>query len=134
MKLATIAALAKALGGGSSGGGGGGGDNGFFDITIIDWESPAIDKTYAEICAAKNAGKTIRVIEAGNALFATASEGSSTQLGNFVSVYPLWIDVSVEDPIQIDINTTEITVLESGSVTVAHDASFTISGTPMSDT
>lgn len=133
MKLATIAALAKALGGGSSGGGSGG-DNGFFDITITDWDAQTIDKTYAEIVAAIAAGKTIRVIDQDGAHFATTAQGSGTGWGNYVWVYPFWFDVDLESNVELSISTTRIVVLESGSVSFDNDTYFTISGTPMSDT
>lgn len=128
MKLATIAALAKALGGGSSGGGGSGGDNGFFDITITDWDAQTIDKTYAEIVAAISAGKTIRVIDQDGAHLATTTQGSSLGIGNYVRVYPFWFDVELENTVELSIYTTRITVLESGSVSFGYDSTFTISG------
>ena len=130
MKLATIAALAKALGGGSSGGGGSGGDNGFFDITITDWDAQTIDKTYAEIVAAIAAVKTIRVIDEDGAHFATTSQGSGDLWGNYVWVYPFWFDVDLERS-ELSISTTRIFVLESGSVSFDNDTDFTISGTPV---
>ena len=57
MKLATIAALAKALGGGSSGGGGGGGSGVLVEIGIVEEDRvQRLNKTGQEILNYVSAG------------------------------------------------------------------------------
>lgn len=62
MKIATIAALAKALGGGSGGGGGGGSSSGMLLVHSSDADTPVLDKTWAEINNAFTGGQFVVLV------------------------------------------------------------------------
>ena len=110
------------------GGSGGGGDNGFFDISI-DQDAETIDKTFAEIDTAIEAGKTIRIVTDGAASStAIPVKVSDTQ----IFIYPIWYefnDFAIAETPVMTISTQEIEVIDDGQVSFGKYAEFTISGT-----
>lgn len=104
MKLATIAALAKALGSGSSGGGGGGGGGGsglFVVHEVVDeqTDSAVLDKKWSEINSAYSNGQTVVLREEGEdttgtyfidspLVFIQEGKDSNAKSGNTKSSFP----------------------------------------------